>query len=81
MKGELSPSKLSSILFKLKLKPVDILRSKESKEEGIDKFDGEELIKAMCQCPKVIQRPIIISDSGAIIGRPPERVKELLLLT
>ena len=78
MKGELSPSKLSAILVKLKLKPNDILRSKESKEEGMDKFDGEELIRAMCQCPKVIQRPIVIGDSRAIIGRPPGRIKELL---
>ena len=78
MKGGLSPSKLRAILLKLNAKPADILRPKESKEEKIDKLNGEELINAMCQFPRTIQRPIIINDDKAIIGRPPERVKELL---
>jgi len=41
-------------------------------------FSDEQLIQAMCEHPKLIERPIVIYNGVAKIGRPPESVLELL---
>ena len=38
----------------------------------------EEIIEMMIQFPKLIQRPILDNGKRAIIGRPPEKILELL---
>ena len=46
---------------------------------GLSKTDGEDrLIAAMVEAPKLIERPIVITEKGARIGRPPETVREVL---
>ena len=53
---------------------------KEYKESGADNPDlsREELIALMVRYPKLIERPIVVSDSKAAIGRPPEQVLDIL---
>ena len=41
-------------------------------------IDDLEIIKLMSQNPKLIERPIVLSDNEAIIGRPPENVLSLI---
>jgi len=41
-------------------------------------LSDEEWISAMVQYPKLIERPIVVSDNKAILGRPPENVLDLL---
>ena len=41
-------------------------------------LSDEEWIRAMVQYPKLIERPIVVSDNKAILGRPPENVLDLL---
>ncbi len=41
-------------------------------------LDDEQLIAAMVQHPKLIERPIVVSNGKAALGRPPERVLEIL---
>ena len=55
------------------------------KNEAIwkDQFKGkeltdEEIIQAMVDHPKLIERPIVILDNQAVLGRPPEDIKKLL---
>ena len=73
---------LDYILTLLQLEPRELMRSNESeyKEQGMDNPDlsREQLIALMVQYPKVIQRPIVLKDGKAAIGRPPETVLEIL---
>lgn len=77
-----NPSKedIENLLTKLKLKPEQIVRKGESifKENYKGKnFSETEWINILVDNPKLIERPIVFNNSKAIIGRPPENVKEL----
>ena len=73
---------LEGILEMLNLEPRDLMRKKEReyKEQGLDDpgLSRKQLIAAMVKCPKLIERPIVIKDGRAVLGRPPEKVLELL---
>ncbi|MES9873956.1 MAG: arsenate reductase (glutaredoxin) [Candidatus Sedimenticola sp. 20ELBAFRAG] len=73
---------LEKILDMLGLEPRDLMRKKEAeyKEAGLDntELSREQLIQAMIDHPKLIERPIVIKDGKAAIGRPPETVLDLL---
>ena len=60
--------------------PRQLMRTKEDlyKELGLANLSGGALIQAMHQHPKLIERPIVIKDGQARIGRPPEQVLEIL---
>ncbi len=76
-----SEKELKLIILKLGITPIELVRKGEVdwKEnfKGIDLSD-DEIIKAMVAYPKLIERPIVISGDKAVIGRPPERIKDLL---
>ena len=73
---------LERILDLLGLEPRQLMRTRESvyKELGLDdpSLGRGELIDAMLAHPVLIERPIVINDGRATIGRPPERVLEIL---
>lgn len=80
---ETSPSKdeIKDVLQKLNISPRELMRTKEElyKELGLkDITDEEKLIDAMVQYPKLIERPVVITSKGAVIGRPPEKVIEFI---
>ena len=69
---------LDDILQKLAIEPRDLMRRKEGayKENGLDD-DGlsrEQLIAGMAQYPILIERPIVLANGKAALGRPPEEV-------
>ena len=76
----LTAEELHGLLQKLAIAAKDLVRQKETlfKELGLDSADEAELLKAMAEHPKLIERPIAITDQRAIIGRPPELVLELI---
>ena len=41
-------------------------------------LSDEEIIEAMIAYPKLIERPIVVKDQKAVLGRPPENVLDLL---
>lgn len=73
---------LERILQLLNLEPRALLRTKEPEYQalGLDdpNLDREGLIEAMLSHPKLIERPIVIHGNRAAIGRPPEKVLEIL---
>lgn len=76
-----SEKELSAIIKLLGIKPEKLLRKGEAdyKENFKGKIlSDEEWISAMVQCPKLIERPIVVSGNKAILGRPPENVLDLL---
>lgn len=62
--------------------PLLMMRTTEPqfKEMGLNdsKTSADDLISAMCQVPKLIERPIVINGQQARIGRPPESVLAIL---
>lgn len=74
-----SAAELKQILGWLGLSAKDILRRKEGSENGIDPNQPEDaLIAAMVSHPIVIERPIVVANGRARLGRPPEKVLEIL---
>lgn len=73
---------LNEILDMLGLEPGDLLRRGEAeyKEAGLDRQDlsRREIIQAMVEHPKLIERPIVVANGRARIGRPPESVLEIV---
>ncbi|HEB78532.1 MAG TPA: arsenate reductase (glutaredoxin), partial [Methylothermaceae bacterium] len=74
---------LEEILAKLGMtEPRQLMRTKEKiyKELGLDdpELGREQLIQAMVEHPILIERPIVIAGDKAAIGRPPEKVLEIL---
>ncbi|MCU7844000.1 MAG: arsenate reductase (glutaredoxin) [Candidatus Thiodiazotropha sp. (ex Monitilora ramsayi)] len=73
---------LKRILEMLGLEPRELMRTKEKeyKENGLDdpSLTRDQLIDGMIAHPKLIERPIVIKDGKATIGRPPEKVLEIL---
>ena len=77
-----SAKQLKEIIKMLGIKPRELLRKgeKEYKEAGLNDMDltDAQIIKAMVEHPKLIERPIVIKDGKARLGRPPEQVLEIL---
>ena len=77
-----SSSDLKEICLKLNCEPKDIIRKgeKDYKENNISGIldNADLLIKKMVQYPKIIERPIIIIEDKAIIGRPPENIYNII---
>ena len=75
-------AELSSILERLKLEPLELMRRKEAVFSELNLATAEltrdELIAVMIENPILIERPIVVRASDAIVGRPPENVQELL---
>lgn len=79
LKVPLSKSELKEILSLLGLAPKQITRCKEKdfKELKINLEDDEAVIAALANHPKLIERPIVVVDQKAVLGRPPENILEL----
>lgn len=75
-----SREELEHILSLLGAEPRDLMRTNEPeyKELGLADADRETLIQAMVEQPKLLQRPIVVRGQRAAIGRPPEKVLEIL---
>jgi len=72
---------LKNIIELLGISPIELVRKNEAiwKENYKDKtLSDNEIINAMVDNPKLIERPIIINGNKAVIGRPPKRILEII---
>ena len=81
IKNNLSSEQIKNILKKLQLKPIELVRKNEviwkDKYKGKE-FTDDQLMKILSNEPKLIERPIIVSEKLAVIGRPAENIDKLL---
>ncbi|HYQ37638.1 MAG TPA: arsenate reductase (glutaredoxin) [Pseudomonas sp.] len=77
-----SAAELRALLAKLGYGARQLLRSGEEEYQTLNladpALDDEALIAAMVAHPRLIERPILVVGDKAVVGRPPERVLELL---
>lgn len=76
-----SANELKGIIKLLNIKPIDLVRKNEAiwKENFKNKdLNDAEIITAMIENPKLIERPIIINKNKAVIGRPPELILDII---
>lgn len=73
---------LESILRKLDCGPRQLMRSGEPEYRALrldeETRSDQELIEAMVATPRLIERPIVLHDGKAALGRPPEAVLDIL---
>ena len=74
-------NELKDLLSKLDISPMQLIRKGE--KDWTENYKGkelsdEQLIEAMIAHPKLIERPIVVKDTKAVLGRPPENALELL---
>ena len=77
-----SQAELTRILTMLGMEPRELMRGKEAeyREQGLDNpgLKQQDLVKAMHDTPKLIERPIVVANGKAALGRPPEQVLVIL---
>jgi arsenate reductase len=74
-------TELEEVIKKLNINPIELVRTKES--IWIENYKGKELsdaqiIQAMLENPKLIERPIIVNGNKAVIARPKQKINEIL---
>ncbi|MDQ3101837.1 MAG: arsenate reductase (glutaredoxin) [Bacteroidota bacterium] len=81
MKDVPTEREMEMLLMKLHIKAEDLVRKSEAIFKG--KFKGLEMnehewVRIMREYPQLIERPIVMKGHKAVIGRPIDRIKELL---
>ncbi len=80
LKSPISVSEIASLLEMLNIRPIQLIRKADQiwqeNFKGKDLSD-DEIVNAMVEYPKLIERPIVTEKGKAIIGRPPENVLSL----
>lgn len=72
---------LTTIINKLNITPIQLVRKNEAiwKEQYKGKeLTDNEVIEAMIEHPKLIERPIVVNNNQAVIGRPLENINEII---
>ncbi len=75
-------AKIEGLLAQLGMEPRELMRKKEKEYKELGLADGAlsrgELIAAMASHPRLIERPIVVSEKGTALGRPTEKILEIL---
>ena len=81
LKTPLSEKELTDIIDKLQIKPIELVRKNEAswKEKYKGKnLSNKQIINAMVENPKLIERPIVVNGDLAVIGRPLDKIVSII---
>jgi len=82
LKVGVSAEEVASLLEKLAVSPRQLMRTKDTeyKDQKLnnESLTNDELIKAIVNTPKLLERPIVVNNNKAAIGRPPETVLDII---
>ena len=82
LKNTPSKDEFKTIFNIMGIHPSGCIRKNEIdfKENNLHQYldDENKLIEMMIKYPKIIERPIVVTDKGAVIARPPEKIFEVL---
>jgi arsenate reductase (glutaredoxin) len=82
LKSPPTADQLKKILVQLEIKPRDLMRKKESAYAecglGNSSLSDDDLIEFMIKHPILMERPIVLANGKAALGRPPAQVLEIL---
>lgn len=80
MDNPLTEGELSLLLAKLGLRPSELVRRKEAvfKDLGLKDASEDAVLASMVENPRLIERPIVVNNDKAALGRPPEAVLAIL---
>ncbi|MSR16818.1 MAG: arsenate reductase (glutaredoxin) [Methylococcaceae bacterium] len=80
LKDPLTVEELEIMAQKLNLEPRQFMRQGESEYENFaaENLTRQELFEAIVKYPRLLERPIAVTETKAVIGRPPENVLVLL---
>ena len=79
--ANLSYDDINALLQKLNYSPIELVRTKDAfwQENFADKnLSDEEIIQTMVTYPKIIERPVVVNGSKAIVARPTEKIYQIL---
>lgn len=81
LEKKIDVGQLTAIISKLGVKPIDLVRKNEAiwksnyKEKSLS---DKEIIAVMVNNPKLIERPIVVNENNAVVGRPPESILNII---
>jgi arsenate reductase (glutaredoxin) len=82
LKHPLDAAQIKRLLKMLQAAPRELMRKKESEYKDLNladtKLSQDSLINALAEHPILMERPIVVIGSKAVLGRPPEKVLEIL---
>jgi len=81
LREPLSVGELREIVRALGVRPIEIVRRGEPQYAALglgDATPDDEVLRAMAEHPILIERPIVVRGGRAVVGRPPETVREIL---
>jgi arsenate reductase len=81
LRDPLAVDELRRIVTMLGVRPIEIVRRTEATFKALGLSDAtpdDEVLRAMAENPILIERPIIVRGGRAVVGRPPETVREIL---
>ena len=78
LKSPLDAAALVDLLSRLAVPAEALLRRGDPMAKELPLTTDAEIIAAIAAHPKLMQRPVVVTDRGAVIARPPERVLDIL---
>ncbi|HLM75387.1 MAG TPA: arsenate reductase (glutaredoxin) [Polyangiaceae bacterium] len=81
LQDPLTLEELRRLVQLLGVRPIAIARRGEPQFETLGLSDAtpdEEVLRALAEHPILVERPIVVRGDRAVVGRPPERVREIL---